>query len=78
MQLVSKVGDFLLCTTDICTALIPALKRLIPYISGTRSNLPGSYEIQAKMDRIIAILSDPKLVNELSRIPQALKTDDLF
>ena len=78
MQLVRKVGDVLLCTTQISTALIPALARLIPYVSGTQCNLPGTDGIQAKVDRIVAILSNPKLVNELSRIPQAVKTDDLF
>ena len=78
MQFVRKVGDVLLCTTQISTALIPALARLIPYVSGTQCNLPGTDGIQAKVDRIVAILSNPKLVNELSRIPQAVKTDDLF
>lgn len=78
MQLVRKVGDVLVCTTQISTALIPALARLIPYVSGTQCNLPGTDGIQAKVDRIVAILSNPKLVNELSRIPQAVKTDDLF
>ena len=78
MQLVRKVGDVLLCTTQMSTALIPALARLIPYFSRTQCNLPGTEGIQAKVDRIIAILSNPKLVNELSRIPQAVKTDDLF
>ena len=78
MQLVRKVGDVLLCTTQISTALIPALARLIPYVSGTQCHLPGTDRVQAKVDRIFAILSNPKLVNELSRIPQAVKTDDLF
>ena len=78
MQLVRKVGDVLRCTTQISTALIPALARLIPYVSGTQCHLPGTDRVQAKVDRIFAILSNPKLVNELLRIPQAVKTDDLF
>ncbi|XP_022805370.1 uncharacterized protein LOC111342529 isoform X2 [Stylophora pistillata] len=71
MFLVEKVRDVILGEPQLSTALTYALRRLIPYISGKN-------EIQAKFDRIIDILDNPKLVTEVSRIPKAVNTDDLF
>ncbi|XP_022805374.1 uncharacterized protein LOC111342532 [Stylophora pistillata] len=70
MLLVVKVRNVILCEPQISTALTHALMRLIPYVS-------SKDKIHAKFDRIIAILSNPKLLNELSRIPKAVNTNDI-
>ena len=79
LLLVKKVCDVILSTPHITTVLTNALKNLFPSnISEAGGDFSNSEKIHSSFNRVLPILGNPKLLNELSRISQIVNTNKLF